>query len=909
MQQTRRMRAERLVHHALDVVRRHTGCRERLSGFLESIRDDVGMTAAALRVRDGAQFPFCTAVGFPGAFIDAQSSLGATEAIAEHAADRVRTPDGFSTFRTMTVRDASDVVAMVYLGDPRSDIISAADLETLRGLFDLVASAGCDRVNESESIFFAAFHRSPGMFAITTFEDARFVDVNAQFLEASGFSRDELIGRTAMELGVWPDPELGRRLREGVASHGSTGTFEARYRRKDGRIGIGLASAAKIRVRGVDCLLTETVDITERKRMEQALIASESRLRQAAEAAGFGTWARDSNGSTERSPEVLALYGLEPGTELPVDADEVPLAMHPADREAFLAAARQASDPRGSGILDVEFRVRHPTGELRWLRVRGRVSFVDGQPQSAHGIVHDVTDRRRAAKDLELFKSSVDHAPHCVYWLAPDGRFIYANREGCRALGYSRDELLRLHIHDVNPRATPERWQEIWDTLRANGLRASESIHRRKDGSFFPVEILSAYHKFGDQEYCNGFAIDISERRHAEQEREALQAQLLQAQKMESVGRLAGGVAHDFNNMLEVILGNTELALAQLTPGTPLVTELAEIRAAGERSAELVRQLLAFARQQMAEPRLVDLNDIVMGMLKMLRRLIGENIDLVWEPGHDVWPVKIDPSQVSQILANLAVNARDAITGVGTLRISTSNVTLDTAQRSQHGESGDGEYVVLTVTDSGAGMSEETKQHLFEPFYTTKPVGVGTGLGLATVYGIVSQNHGFIDVVSDLGAGSMFRIHLVRYRGDVVVAPSHAPSHAPSEAAPEACETILLVEDEPAILRVCRRLLERQGYRVLTAGLPSNALQIAASHPDQIDLVIVDVVMPEMSGSDLAERLRTLKPGLRALFMSGYPANFVTREGMVNEGIHFLQKPFTGPSLAAKVREVLRRNP
>ncbi len=386
------------------------------------------------------------------------------------------------------------------------------------------------------------------------------------------------------------------------------------------------------------------------------------------------------------------------------------------------------------------------------------------------------------------------------------------------------------------------------------------------------------------------------ERDRQEQKRKSLEAQFHHAQKMESIGRLAGGVAHDFNNMLGVIMGRAELALLKMDPSHPLYDELEEIRKVVEHSAELTRQLLTFARKQAVAPRVLDLNRVVEGMHKMLRRMIGEDIHLVWLPGAGLWPVRMDPSQIDQILANLCVNARDAIADVGRVTIETGNITFDEAYCADHSGFVPGDHVFLAVSDDGQGMEKEILDSIFEPFFTTKETGKGTGLGLATVYGVVKQNDGFINVYSEPEHGTIFKIYLPRCAADTEqrrkdgTEASNMPGH----------ETILLVEDDPQALEIGKRMVERLGYRVLTAAAPGEAVRVAREHAHEIDLLITDVIMPEMNGLDLVKNLAPLCPGLKHLFMSGYALH-----GVLDEGENFIQKPFSMQTLAAKMREVL----
>ena len=401
---------------------------------------------------------------------------------------------------------------------------------------------------------------------------------------------------------------------------------------------------------------------------------------------------------------------------------------------------------------------------------------------------------------------------------------------------------------------------------------------------------------------CRIVMTDITPHKRAEEDKERLQAQLFQAQKIDSIGRLAGGIAHEFNNMLNIILGHSELAMDQMDPSMPLHSDLQEIRKAAERSADLTRQLLAFARKQTVAPRVLDINATVSGMLNMMQRLIGENVELVWQPDSQVWPVKMDPSQIDQILANLCINGRDAITGVGKIVIETKNAFYDESWCAKHPDFMPGEFVLLSVSDNGCGMSPDTLGQIYDPFFTTKAMGKGMGMGLPTVNGIVKQNSGFITTVSALGKGTTFHIYLPRHD---IPKPSHAPQIEVVKPAPQGSETILLVEDEPAILNLTTMMLERQGYNVLAVERPSEAIRLARVHASEIQLLITDVIMPEMNGKDLARNIQSLFPHIKHLFMSGYTADVITHHGLLAEDVNFIQKPFTMKELGAKIREAL----
>ncbi|MBI5444542.1 MAG: response regulator [Deltaproteobacteria bacterium] len=474
--------------------------------------------------------------------------------------------------------------------------------------------------------------------------------------------------------------------------------------------------------------------------------------------------------------------------------------------------------------------------------------------------------------------------------------FLEVNATFARERGYAPGELVGRPILEIYPPEERDAMARRLAAFNEAGHAVFESVHLCKDGRRLPVlmEVTTIADEAGRPVSRVTYALDITERKQ-------LEAQLRQTQRLEAVGRLAGGVAHDFNNLLTVINGLAELAASELRPGDPLLPELQGIQDAGNRAASLTRQLLAFARQQVVSPRPLDLNEAVGGLEKMLQRLIGEDIELRWKPGAEADRVFLDPSQVDQVLANLVVNARDAIPGTGAVTVETSAVVLDEAYCATHPGATPGEYAVLSVSDTGVGMDAQTLERIFEPFFTTKEPGKGTGLGLATVYGIVKQAGGSIYAYSEPGQGTTFRICLPRWTGG----PSRAESRPEMSTPRRGSETVLLVEDEEAILELGRAILERQGYRVLTAHTPQEALLAAEAEPGEIHLLATDVVMPGMNGRELEERLRASRPGVKCLYLSGYPADVVTQRGVLPEGVSFLPKPYTIRSLAEKVREVL----
>ncbi len=514
-----------------------------------------------------------------------------------------------------------------------------------------------------------------------------------------------------------------------------------------------------------------------------------------------------------------------------------------------------------------------------------------------------VEELRVSEADL---RTLFDNVTDAIFIHDEQGRVEDVNNAMLEMYRVTREEALRFTMADYSAPGPQLQWLPgALAGLRhtAGRLLFEWKARRPLDGSLFDVEVGSRPTRWKNQPMVVALVRDITKRKQAEAERDKLQALLTQAQKMESIGRLAGGVAHDFNNMLQAILGNAALALDGLPLDHPSCEYLEEIEKSAKRSADLTHQLLAFARKQTIQPKILDLNDTVAGMLKMLRRLIGEDIDLAWMPGADLWTINIDPAQVDQILANLCVNARDAIDTSGKVVIKTDNVTLDELSVFGHPDCLPGDYVLLAVTDTGHGMSEETRSHLFEPFFTTKEVGKGTGLGLATVFGIVKQNGGLIRVLTEVGQGTTFNVYLPR-----AAAPLPSAELTAAERSVRGTETVLVVEDEDQILALGRRILTQQGYTVLAAATPMAALAAVTQYTGPIHLLVTDVVMPGMNGKELKERLRLRYPGLKTLFMSGYTADVIAHHGVLEQGVEFIQKPFTNRALAEKVREVLDAN-
>ena len=657
---------------------------------------------------------------------------------------------------------------------------------------------------------------------------------------------------------------------------------------------------------GKTLLAGYTIDVTERQQAESALRQRESYLSAILENLPGLVWMKDAESHFLAVNKAFAVSCGQMNPNQVIDKTDLDI------WPRHLAEKYQADDQRtmrsASSIIEEEPILVN--GNARWFETfKKPVADDAGHIIGTTGYSRDITERKQAAEELKksetLFRSITENAFDMISLLDMSGHYVYCNPSYPFSLGYEKNELLGRSAFDlVHPDDRPE-IQRSFETARQNKI----------ENHTFELRLL---HKNGSIKWVNHRATllysadhvpmqilimgtDVTAHKLEEEQKEKLEAQLLQAQKMESIGRLAGGVAHDFNNMLGVILGHAELALENTSSTQPIHADLQEIRKAAERSAGLTKQLLAFARKQTAAPKVLNLNETIDGMLTMVRRLIGEQIALKWQPGTDLGPVKMDPSQIDQILVNLCVNARDAIRGSGQILIETREMVFDEAACAGHVSMRPGEYVRLSVTDTGCGMDAETLAQIFEPFFTTKGVGKGTGLGLATVYGIVKQNHGLIEVDSAMGRGTTFHVYLPRHG----IQPHPLVEKSAPVSQKSSAETILLVEDEPAILTMTQNMLQRQGYRVLAAGSSREALRLAQEHAGNVHLLVTDVVMPEMNGRDLARALLSQHPNLKRLFMSGHTADVLALHGMLDEGVLFIQKPFTRKILLDKILEAL----
>jgi two-component system, cell cycle sensor histidine kinase and response regulator CckA len=765
-------------------------------------------------------------------------------------------------------------------------------------------------LRESEGRYRAFFEEGPDGVVILNPENGQAIEFNDRACQQLGYSREEFAqlrvpdidaSETAEEVQV----HIRKVMREGRDD------FETRHRTKEGKIRHVQVTAQVIDAGKRSFYHCIWRDITDRKRAEDALRESERKYRELVENANsiILRW----NPRAEitflnefgqkffgyREDEILGRNVV--GTITP-DMESTGRDLRP-----LMKSICENPEAFEQNINENMLR----DGRRVWIAWTNKAVFdSEGNLLEVLSVGTDITELRRAEEALResevRFRQMVESSPIAIGIATPGADIQYVNPKFQDIFGYTLEDIPRLD--DWFSRAYPDpvyrghigaQWQAALE-VAAPEIRPGVGLETQitcRDGSVRTMQIFGTM--MADQVLA--MFNDITEHKNAEIEKEKLQEQLLQAQKMESVGRLAGGLAHDFNNLLSVILGHAELALMKIKQGQPFYDRFKEIQAAAQRSAELTGQLLAFARKQTIAPKVLDLNATVEAMLKMMRRLIGEDIDLAWHPETGLWPIMMDPSQVDQILANLCVNARDAIAGVGKVTIETKNMTFDETYYAVHAGFNHGEYVMLVVSDNGCGMHKETLDKLFEPFFTTKGLGKGTGLGLATVYGIVMQNDGLINVYSEPGEGTTFKIYLPRYGGKALAANVEG---TPKQLI-RGHETILLVEDDLAILDMGRMMLEDLGYRVLVASLPGEAVRLAREHAGDIHLLITDLIMPEMNGRELAQNLLSLHPQIKSLLMSGYTANIIAHHGVLDEGIHFIQKPFSIPDLASKVREAL----
>ena len=695
---------------------------------------------------------------------------------------------------------------------------------------------------------------------------------------------------------MWVDPNEFSHFLELLEHHGAVRGHECQYKRKDGTaIWVSLSSRKVCGEDGRTLYYEGFIqDITEHKRMEESLRKSEEKFAKAFLC----------------SPAVVTLSDLTEGNRL-VDVNEAFEQVSGYRREE--AIGRNAmelglwADPGECEQSETQFRLagRVRNFEHRFRKKNGDIGIgltsselieLDGKPFAISATI-DITEQKKTETALRSLVTAIEQAGETIVITDIDGTIQYCNPAFGKITGYSKEEAI-----GKNPRVlksgkhSPEFYEQLWATITQGQVWTGHLINKKKDGSLYEEDATISPIRDGSSGISGFVAVkrDVTERLQ-------LERQFLQAQKLETVGRLAGGMAHDFNNLLTIINGYSDLLLKQLKAPDPLTSYAEEIRKAGERAAGLTKQLLAFSRKQVIEPRVLDLNTTIRESMAMLRRLIGEDVALAAHLCDSLGQVTADPDQIHQVIMNLVVNARDAMPDGGNLNIDTANADLgEDSAASLHPDAIPGRYVLMTVTDTGHGMDETIRQHIFEPFFTTKEVGRGTGLGLSTVYGIIRQSGGWIDVWSEVGAGTSFKVYLPRI--DECLPAEVNGIKAPTE---EGLETILVVEDQEAVRTFTKAALKHYGYHVIEASDGEEALAVIQQHAGQIHLLLTDVVLPGMNGRELSERLKELRPNLRVLFVSGYAADVIAHHGKLDGGVAYIPKPFSPDALAAKVREVL----
>jgi len=741
--------------------------------------------------------------------------------------------------------------------------------------------------------------------------------VSESFVKVFGFTKEEIDERGGWQSMVYPEdlPAMIEHVRR-VAS-GKKDIIETRFLTRWGQIRWIRDHAIPVwdeRTKRVFRIYGAARDITDEKLALEALERSRREMETVISTTPALIVMVDSRGRIlliNRALQELTGFRREDLLGKPV----LETLVSPEWREEVRA---RWSDPRSPSFKEpFTFPLVTAQGAQRLIEWRcAAVPAPEGEGQIILATGLDITERVLLEQELRDRSNLLEHvlttSPTVVYIVRPSERgneLVWVSGNVEEITGYSVNEAMEPGWWERN--LHPEDRERMLDGARRFwrvGKRLFTSRYRflKKDGNYMWVrdDIRVLKDERGEPVEAVGAWTDITLAMKAEEEARKLQEQLLQSQKMEAVGRLAGGVAHDFNNMLTVIRGYAEVALQRLRPEDPLYEDLQEIMAAADRSSELTRQLLAFSRKQTIAPRPLDLNEHIEQARKLLGRLLGEDITLELALEGGLWQVFMDPAQVDQILANLLVNSRDAMPKGGSVIVETMNVLLDETYCKVHPGSIPGDYVLLAVTDTGCGMTKETLEKAFEPFFTTKAEGKGTGLGLSTVYGIVKQNQGLIYLYSEPGAGTTVKIYIPRYAGggemeEEVGRPKSLPVGER--------ETILLVEDEASLRKLAARMLKDLGYQVLEASSPKEALELCESYKGNVDLLFTDVVMPLMNGRELSERIREMRPGVRTLFMSGYTSNAIAHHGVLEPGMEFIQKPFSMRELALRVKEALAK--
>ncbi|MGE0456117.1 MAG: PAS domain S-box protein [Vicinamibacteria bacterium] len=779
----------------------------------------------------------------------------------------------------------------LYAGEP--GFFDESELRLLDEMaMDLSFAMDTARLEDLSLRLATAVDQAPVSVVVTGI-DGRIEYVNPAFTRITGYAPAEAVGQNPRMLKSGKqDAALYRELWATISAGGSW-HGQLVNRRKDGSLYAQELTIAPIRDRAGHVLRFVGIgqDVTERRKAEHALQLARSALDQAAD---MILWV-DRDGRLIYANETAASrLGYARDELLGSEIWRIAVGPSPEAWPGMWEAARQAGSLRTEGASRRKDGSSFPS-EV----VVTHVAFGETELQCA--VVRDIAERRRAEaailEEKEFSEALLDSLPGIFGLFDQAGRLLRWNRAFEAASGYSAQELAAMGPADFFGGADRAKVEDGFRDVFETGSASAELALRAKDGRQIPHYFVGVRVAMRGAACCIVTAIDVTASK-------ALEDQLRQSQKIEAIGQLAGGVAHDFNNILGVITGYGELAQRQLAAGHPARARVDEIVKAAARAADLTHQLLAFSRRQIMQPRALDLNGLIAGSQAMLGRLLGEHLELVVRLGSELGTVMADPGQIEQVVLNLALNARDAMPKGGSLTLETSNVELDEAYAAAHAPAVRGRYVMLAVSDTGIGMDPETQQRIFEPFFTTKPEGQGTGLGLATVYGIVKQSGGFIWVYSEPGRGTTFKVYLPRLDQPA----QHAAAAGPTGEAPRGVETILLVEDTETLREVIREILEERGYTLLLALDGEEALALARAHDGPIDLLLTDVVMPKLGGRDLALRLSETRPAMRVLYMSGYTDGAISQHGILGEGLALLEKPFSADRLARAVREALDRD-